>query len=143
MLLLVLNLAVTLYMVGVIWTVQLVHYPLMATVGKASFAEYHQRHVRMMTVVVGPSMLIEAFSMIAILGQCASDQFNLAALGTLLIFIIWLSTAFLQVPCHSKLEKSFDSKTHSFLVNSNWIRTIAWSLRGIVIAAMLLSVESA
>jgi hypothetical protein len=47
-----------------------------------------------------------------------------------LLAVIWLSTVFLQVPCHNRLVSGFDQATYERLVNSNWIRTIAWSLRG-------------
>ena len=139
---LIVNFAVTLYMIGVIWMVQLVHYPLMANVGKETFCDYHHRHVQMMTFVVGPSMLVEAFTMLAILAQSVGIQFNLALIGTILVFVIWLSTAFLQVPCHSRLENKFDSSTHRFLVRSNWIRTVAWSLRGIILYLMIANLKN-
>jgi hypothetical protein len=53
-----------------------------------------------------------------------------AWLGGALLAVIWLSTVFLQVPCHNRLVSGFDQATYERLVNSNWIRTIAWSLRG-------------
>jgi hypothetical protein len=40
-LVLVLHLATTLLMVGLIWLVQIVYYPLFARVGDSSFAAYH------------------------------------------------------------------------------------------------------
>ena len=55
-----LHLAATLVMVGVIWYVQLVHYPLMARVATTSFPEFHNEHTRRTGwVVIGP-MLVEA-----------------------------------------------------------------------------------
>ena len=54
--------ASTLALCGLIWTVQIVHYPLMAWVGRDSFAAWHERHLRWMTWVVGPFMLAEVAS---------------------------------------------------------------------------------
>ena len=54
-----LHLAVTLFVVGVIWFVQVVHYPLMASVGRAESAAYVQAHTRRTAWVVGPPMLVE------------------------------------------------------------------------------------
>ena len=58
-----------------------------------------------------------------------------AALG--LLAIVWASTAFLQVPCHDKLTNGFDAAVHSQLVLSNWIRTVGWTARGILVTWML------
>jgi len=33
--------------------------------------------------------------------------------------VIWLSTAFVQVPCHEVLSRSFDSDVHQRLVSTN------------------------
>ena len=54
------HLAVTLFMVGVIWFVQVVHYPLFAKVGSERFVLYSKAHSRLTTYVVGPPMLVEA-----------------------------------------------------------------------------------
>ena len=54
-------------------------------------------------------------------------------LGLALVIVIWASTAFLQVPLHNTLQQSFDSVAHKQLVGTNWIRTLAWSARAILI----------
>jgi hypothetical protein len=52
---LLLQAAATLFMTGVIWFVQVVHYPLMARVGAAGFPDYEAAHARLTGyVVVGP-----------------------------------------------------------------------------------------
>ena len=53
-------------------------------------------------------------------------------MGLFLLLVIWLSTALLQVPCHNRLVNGFDPKIHHRLVKTNWIRTVAWSLRAII-----------
>ncbi len=51
--------AATLFMTGVGWFVQVVHYPLMGAVGGAAFEDYHRAHSRLTgRVVLGP-MAIE------------------------------------------------------------------------------------
>ena len=50
-LLLLLQLATTLPLAGLIWTIQVVHYPLFAGVGPARFAAYHADHSHGMTRV--------------------------------------------------------------------------------------------
>jgi hypothetical protein len=125
------QLAATLYMVGVIWMVQLVHYPLYNRVGREAFPDYETRHNDGMTLVVGPAMLLEAAT-VALLALLPSSRVpaSSAWLGAGLLAVIWLSTLFLQVPCHNRLVSGFDQATYELLVTSNWIRTIAWSLRG-------------
>jgi hypothetical protein len=65
-LILIVNVLSTAYMVGVIWMVQLVHYPLFAGVGLGNFIEYQKRHQTLMAFVVGPPMLLEASSSVAL-----------------------------------------------------------------------------
>jgi hypothetical protein len=125
------QLAATLYMVGVIWMVQLVHYPLYNRVGRQEFPDYETRHNDGMTLVVGPAMLLEAATVVLlVLLPSPRIPASSAWLGGALLAVIWLSTVFLQVPCHNRLVSGFDQATYERLVNSNWIRTIAWSLRG-------------
>ena len=52
--------------------------------------------------------------------------------GFALLAVIWLSTALVQVPCHEALSRAFDSLVHQRLVQTNWLRTAAWSLRGLL-----------
>ena len=56
MMLLLIHAGATLYMTGLIWFVQVVHYPLMARVGEDGFAEYEKHHQRLTTWVVAPPM---------------------------------------------------------------------------------------
>lgn len=128
----------TLYMVGVIWMVQLVHYPLYNRVGREAFPEYETRHNDGMTLVVGPAMLVEAAT-VALLALLPSSRVPASSAwwGAGLLAIIWLSTALLQVPCHNRLVHGFDQATYERLVQSNWIRTIAWTLRGILAVWMV------
>lgn len=130
-LILLLNLAATLYMVGLIWCVQIVHYPLFAQVGKDGFPAYAVAHSHLITPVVALPMLVELVTA-GLLLFFRSPAIGLAEAiaGLVLVVMIWLSTIFLQVPQHSILSAGFDATAHRFLVRSNWLRTVAWSLRG-------------
>jgi hypothetical protein len=125
-------------MVGVIWMVQLVHYPLFAGVGLGNFIEYQKRHQTLMAFVVGPPMLLEASSSVALAWYPppgVSPWMVFTGIG--LVILIWISTAAIQVPCHARLVQGFDARVHRRLVRSNWIRTVAWSVRGLLVAWML------
>jgi hypothetical protein len=58
--------AATLYMTGVIWFVQIVHYPLFSRVGQPGFSEYAREHVRRTGRVVAGPMLVELASAVAV-----------------------------------------------------------------------------
>ncbi|MEM1179111.1 MAG: hypothetical protein AAGM22_12255 [Acidobacteriota bacterium] len=123
--------ASTLPLVGLIWTIQLVQYPLFARVGEAAFTGYHAGHSARITWVVLPLMLAELVSAGLLLTRIESPVTGATAwLGAALVGVIWLSTAFLQVPRHGELASGFDAASHQFLVASNWLRTVAWTARG-------------
>lgn len=138
------NAAATLYMTGVIWTVQLVHYPLFDGVGEPGFARYEMRHTRLMTAVVMPAMLIELSTAIALVGLCWRSSFPAAPIdawmcwtGLILVMLIWGVTFCLSVPQHATLARGFDPHAHRLLVATNWIRTAGWTLRGGLVIWML------
>ena len=131
---LLVNVAATLFMVGLIWIIQLVHYPLFDGVGTDGFTAYQQRHQAQITLIVGPVMLTELVTAILLMVNPppgVGKPLILAGIG--LLGLIWLSTAFIQVPCHERLVNGFDADTHRWLVQSNWIRTMGWTARGLLV----------
>ncbi len=132
------NVASTLFLVGLIWMVQIVHYPLFDDVGDTNYTRYQKRHQNNITYIVGPVMLIEIATAI-LLAFYPIDGLSRSViyLGIGLVVLIWLSTAFIQVPCHEKLVKGFDPEAYKRLVQSNWIRTVAWTARGVIVTWML------
>lgn len=138
MTLLSLHAAVTWFMAGLIWFVQIVHYPLFLAVGEADCVAYALKHQRRTSWVVGPPMLLEAtLSLWIVFDPPAGVEGWQAWLGLALLGAIWGSTAFLQVPCHRLLAEGFGSAAASRLVANNWIRTVFWTTRGILALAML------
>lgn len=132
------HVASTWYLVGLCWLVQRVQYPLMSRVGSAGFAGYEQAHVERISLVVGPPMLLELGTAIALVSTgsaWARSPIFLASIG--LLAAIWLSTFAVQVPLHGKLAAGFDPQAHSLLVTTNWIRTLAWSARGVLVLWLL------
>lgn len=124
----------TLYMLGLIWFVQVVHYPLFPQIDPLQFETFALEHSRRTSIVVLPPMLLElgtAISLVMVQSTTLLPKFETLT-GLTLLIIIWLSTFLLQVPQHVKLQQGFDKKSHRRLVNSNWIRTLAWTLRSIL-----------
>jgi hypothetical protein len=121
--------------------VQIVHYPLFANVGHGEFAEYERRHADLTGYVVAPVMLFElaaSFVLAYLARQTMSVTLGYVALG--LVVAAWLSTFGLQVPCHNRLSQGFSSAVHIRLVRTNWLRTIAWTARTVVLLALLLRI---
>ncbi len=132
--LLLAQIASTLMMTGIIWIIQIVQYPFFNLVGTEKYREFHIAHMNWITPVVAPTMIVELVSAVFLLLYPPSNvDYKLLWAGLMLIGIIWASTFFLQVPLHEKLAQGFDPNAHSLLVNTNWIRTIAWSLRGFLV----------
>ena len=121
--------AATWGLVGLIWTIQLAHYPLFAQIGKDTFPEYHRRYTKRITWVVAPLMLTEVSTAawLLLIAGCR-DPWFLASLVPLAFN--WLCTWRVQIPLHDQLAKGFEARTHHHLVATNWWRTSAWSARG-------------
>jgi hypothetical protein len=129
-------------MAGIIWIIQVVHYPLFGMVGRDGFAAYERSHASRITPVVGTAMLLEAACtglLLLALGELASRGIPrwMPVVGAILLAGIWISTFALQVPLHGQLAQGFEDATHDALVRSNWIRTVGWTLRGALAAWML------
>ncbi|MBI1271957.1 hypothetical protein GC174_16140 [bacterium] len=137
---LLLNAFATFSMTGIIWFVQIVHYPLFASVGSEQFAEYENLHQHLTTLVVAPLMLTELFTALAlpllILEQPARF---ISVLALILILAIFAATAFVQVPIHDKLSTAYSASLIDRLVYTNWVRTLLWSVRSVAVVAILLS----
>jgi len=130
--------ASTVFMTGLIWFVQIVHYPLAAQVGEGAFIAYQEAHMSRTSWVVGPPMLIEAATTTLLLVQPPSGIPQWAPwLGAVLLATVWASTAFLQVPLHGALTGGLDVDRVGRLVATNWIRTIGWSLRATLAVALI------
>jgi hypothetical protein len=121
-------------MIGIIWFVQVVHYPLFSRVGADGYPAYQAAHGRLTTFVVAPPMLLELGTGIWLAIRPPSYfPPALAWTGLALIIAIWLSTVFLQVPMHNRLERGFDAGAHRRLVLGNLVRTVAWTARGVIV----------
>ncbi len=139
--LILLHAASTWAMVGLIWFVQVVHYPLFAAVSPhdpAAFAAYEQQHTRLTTFVVAPLMFAELFTTagLLLLMPAGVSRWLLWA-GAATVLINWLSTWLLQVPQHTRLTAAFEPAAHAALVNTNWLRTIAWTAHGLIALAIV------
>ena len=130
-------------MAGLIWFVQVVHYPLFRAVGSEGYAAYQREHMRLTTWVVGPPMLIEAATAAALVTQ-PPDALEPAWLwwNAALLGVTWVSTWLAQVPRHEELAAGFNAPAHRRLVRSNLVRTICWTARSLILLGLARSLMS-
>ncbi len=126
-------------MAGIIWFVQVVHYPLFAAVTGPHDAEYARENQARTSLVVLPPMLVEAVaaSWIAAWPPGGIGR-GPALVGLALVGFAWLSTLAVQMPLHARLAREGHTPAIvAALVWSNWPRTLVWTARAILAAWML------
>ncbi|MDQ3129958.1 MAG: hypothetical protein M3Q99_04250 [Acidobacteriota bacterium] len=128
----------TLFLVGLIWTIQIVHYPLFEMVGADGYADYQTSHMSRITYVVAPVMFVELVAAIYfVFASYEPVNPKFFWFGLALVLIIWASTIFVQSPIHGRLAERFDAGLVNKLVVTNWIRTIVWTMRGALVLWMV------
>ena len=142
----------TFAMVGLIWFVQIVHYPLFALLpssgskaaevagmSRSVARDYHDENLRRTRPIVLVPMLVEAASAAWLaFDPPAAVGRGAAIAGLSLVAIVVLSTALVQVPLHESLRRGdAPAETVNRLVRSTRIRTAAWTARAILAAWML------
>ena len=128
----------TFAMTGLIWLIQLVHYPLFDRVELSKFAQFEQDHSNWITVIVLPLMTAELGSAIyLVVARWNAADRALWIAGLAMVVLLWASTFFLSVPEHTRLAQGFDAGSYRRLVITNWPRTVLWSLRSVLLLAVL------
>jgi len=131
-LILLINFSATLFMTGLVWFVQIVHYPLFQKI-TTDFVAYELLHTRLTGRITAPLMLVELAATLLMWWYWPS-YYVLNLILSFLLLLIWISTFFIQIPLHNKLCKAFNIEQCRRLSNTNWIRTIAWTLKGLFTA---------
>jgi len=123
-----LHLIATSMMVAIIWMVQILHYPSFLFVDKKQYTEFQQFHMKKISYIIVPIMLLELFSGFGILFYIEKAQLSLYASLTLLV-LIWVITGLFFTKYHTELSKKYNRNTILRLIRFNWIRTILWTIR--------------
>jgi len=132
---LIAHVASTLFMVGLIWTIHYVHYPLFAHVGETTYVAFQAEHVNRIGKLLLLPWLTEGLTLLAILilaflGQ-RRDLRLPAFLNGIGMAIALIISGVWSAPAHGELADGFDADVHSRLMNANLVRTLAWTLCGI------------
>ena len=131
--LLLVHLAATLFMCGLIWTIQVVHYPIFDRIAADGFAEFSKVHAGRISAVLAVPWGLEVLTTLALVVSPPPGVAGwLPWSGLILTAGIIAITAEVSAPLHSRLSNGFDAGLHRALVGTNWFRTALWSTRGIL-----------
>ncbi len=128
---LMLHLAACAFMTGVIWIIQILHYPAFQEVDFERFPRFHQDHSWRISFIVGPIMILELATGVLLLMRNFNDLIFLTTF--VMLGINWICTFALSVPIHNSLSKKRDDGKIAHLIRTNWPRTILWSVRLIML----------
>ena len=127
-------------MVGLIWTIHAVHYPLFAFVPEpyAPFQAEHMRRISWLLVIPWGVEVVSAFGLVVL----AEGGWNrlLAWIGGGLALAIVSVTGLLAAPAHGRLLERFDVDEHRSLMRIDLIRTLLWTARGGIALLIALSI---
>ena len=133
--LIVVHAAASMFMVGLIWTIHYVHYPLFAYVGESTYASFQTAHVERIGRLLFVPWLTEGITLLGILALAfLGGRKTLrvpAVLNGAAMAVVLVISGFWSAPAHGKLAKGFDQSVHQQLMTANLIRSLAWSVCGV------------
>lgn len=132
------HLAASWFMVGMIWTIHLVHYPLFAEVGPESYVAFQSAHVERIGMLLIFPWLTEGLALLGLLwfvfvGKRRDIAVPVVASAVAMAAVLVIS-GFWSAPAHGDLADGFDVAVHDRLMAANLARTLAWTLRGVCAA---------
>lgn len=132
------TLAFTLYMTGMIWSMQVFEYPLFALVGRNEFPSYHAAHNRSLPFfVILPSVFALGSAVLLFWIRPTGIPPWSVVLVVVLDLAVLVSTVVWQAPLHGKLDREgFSAEIIRRLVRSNWIRTLLWTINALFLLSM-------
>ena len=120
--------ASTAVMVGVIWVIQLLHYPTFHYIEKNNYSQFQKFHMSRISYIVIPAMVIEMLSGIMLV--IINDDF---IISFSLLVCIWIITFVFFTNIHQRLLSKYENTAVEKLVNLNWIRTTFWTVRLVIL----------
>ena len=122
-------------MVGLIWTIHTVHYPLFAHVGEYTYVAFQSQHVDRIGKLLFLPWLTEGITLLAVLVLAFfGNQRNLrlpAFLNGVGMAIALIISGFWSAPAHGDLADGFNAAVHDRLMTANLVRSLAWTLCGV------------
>jgi hypothetical protein len=122
-------------MVGLIWTIHTVHYPLFAHVGESTYVAFQSQHVDRIGKLLFLPWLTEGITLLAVLVLAFfGNQRNLrlpAFLNGVGMAVALIISGFWSAPAHGDLADGFNAAVHDRLMTANLVRSLAWTLCGV------------
>ncbi len=122
------HLIFTSVMTGVIWVIQIVHYPSFHFVEKELYTAFQKFHMNRISIIVIPIMLAELITGLLLLLNKSSKS-SLLIISFVILILIWAITGVFFSKAHNKLIIGYQELVVNQLVVMNWIRTLLWTLR--------------
>ena len=122
------HLIFTSIMTGVIWVIQIVHYPSFHFIEKELYTAFQKFHMNKISIIVIPIMLAELITgMMLFLDRSSKSPFLI--ISFVILVLIWLITGVFFSKAHNELIAGYQELVINQLVAMNWIRTLLWTLR--------------
>jgi len=122
------HLIFTSIMTGVIWVIQIVHYPSFHFIEKELYTAFQKFHMNKISIIVMPIMLAELITGIMLfLDKSFKSPF--LTISIIILVLIWLITGVFFTKAHNELIAGYQELVVNQLVAMNWIRTLLWTLR--------------
>lgn len=128
----------TWFMVGLIWTVHVVHYPSFAEVGPDEYVEFQAGHVDRIGALLAIPWALEGLATVGLIVQARSRrELVTVAIAAVAGGAILLISGFASAPAHGDLSDGFDAVVHDRLMAWNLVRTLLWTAKGVAAALLL------
>lgn len=129
------NLVFAAFLAGLHWYLQIVHYPLFSYIEKKPFIEYHINHLKRNIFILFIPMLAEgAFSILLAFDYPSLLNPMIPILCLCISTGLWLYTFSNIAPLQDKLTTDgFDKEVIKKLEETNWIRTMGWTVKTILL----------
>ena len=122
------HLIFTSIMTGVIWVIQIVHYPSFHFIEKELYTAFQKFHMNKISIIVMPIMLAELITGIMLFLDKSSKS-PLLTISIIILVLIWLITGVFFSKAHNELIAGYQELVVNQLVVMNWIRTLLWTFR--------------
>ncbi|MFM8626218.1 MAG: hypothetical protein ACKOCC_04630 [Actinomycetota bacterium] len=130
----VVHVLATWFMVGMIWTIHRVHYPLFAKVGPDTYVAFQAAHVERIGTLLLVPWLTEGLTLLALIWLAAvggrRDLRLPVAIGAVAMAVVLVISGVWSAPAHGDLADGFDAAVHDRLMTANLVRALAWTVRG-------------
>ena len=133
--LLMIHLISTSLMVGIIWVIQVVHYPSFHFIGNSRYISFQKFHMERISYIVIPVMLVESISGFLLIYY---ELNPILLISMVLLLSIWMLTVFFFALVHQKLVSGYQVGMVAKLVKINWVRTLLWTLRLLLLIIYLI-----